>query len=287
MPSIQKKIKTDVDYSFQLLIVDEPIFYSAWHFHPEYEIIFIQEGEGDRFVGESTEKFSAGDLTMFGPNIPHLFKSKHKYNESSWARAIVIYFIPEIFESFFGKTTESHKILELLQQSHAGLKFKSGQVSHVTEKMEVLPQKDGFERIIVFFEILHQLSLISERTLLTEKLISLQTDKDDQRLNKVYEYIQQNYLRRITLHEVSDVACMNPNAFCRYFKKRTNTSFLQFVLELRISHARKLLKETSLSVNQVSYETGFNNLNSFLYQFKRLTQLTPVKYRMKQIQMLS
>ncbi len=277
MPSIQKKIKTDADHSFQLLIVDEPIFYPAWHFHPEYEIIFIQEGEGDRFVSENTEKFSAGDLTLFGPNIPHLFKSKLKQNESSRAKAIVIYFMPEIFEGFFTQTAESHKILEMLNQSQAGIIFKGTQVSHVAEKMEILTQKDGFERLIVFFEILHRMSLIPEKILLTEKLMTLQAGKDDQRLNKVYEFVQENYLRRITLAEVSEVACMHPNAFCRYFKKRTNSSFIQFVLELRISQARKLLKETTLSIKQISNETGFNNLNSFLYQFKRLTQLTPVK----------
>ncbi len=285
MSSIQKKINTCVDHSFQLLIVNEPTFYSFWHFHPEYEIIYILEGEGDRFVSESTEKFSAGELNMFGPNIPHLFKSERMYRSDSRARAIVIYFMPDVFENFFSQTAESNKIQTMLQQSRAGIKFKSPLVASVAEKMRDLTRTDGFERLLLFFEILHQLSLIPERILLTEKTNVLEADKDDQRLNKVHEFIKQNYQNQITLIDASEIACMHPNSFCRYFKKRTNSSFIQFLQEFRISQARKLLRDSSLSVSQVCYQTGFNNLNSFLYQFKRFTGLTPVKYRMIQNQL--
>ncbi len=278
-PILKKISQTDNPY-FLLMKVDEPHFFPLWHFHPEYEIILIEEGCGTKYLGNSVVNFQAGDLTLIGPNTPHLYKSSIENRHADISvRALVVYFKEALFDGPIFNTSESRKIKEMLALSRFGIGFSGITQNLASFKLKELYHKKGFDKILSFFEILNILSNGSDYGLITNSEISARMTSQDQRVNVVYEYVLQNFTSKILLADVAELACMNPNAFCRYFKKRTNLTFVSFVNGVRISNACKLLAETEMPVKRIGYESGFNNFSAFLNAFKKITELTPQQYR--------
>jgi AraC-like DNA-binding protein len=280
MNPILKKISQPNNVSFFVMEINEPRFYPSWHFHPEYELIFIEEGTGSKYLGNSIVPFGRGDLTLIGPNIPHLYKSKiTNLKKSTTARAVVVYFRVEQFGKLFLTLPESRKIKEMLELSCFGINFSKNTVDQASPIIRTLPQKKGFEKILSFLTVLHLLSHSVDFNLITDSELSARLTSQDQRINMIYDYVMKNFKSEIKLSDAAEIACMNKNAFCRYFKKRTNLTFIGFLNELRISNACKLLAETEMPVKQICYDSGFNSFPSFLNLFKKKVELTPQQYR--------
>lgn len=278
------KISNPADYSFNLFPQDSPYFGTPWHYHPEFEIVLIVESTGKKFVGSSITDFEPGDLCMIGSFLPHYYKNDELYyqnNKELRARSIVIHFLEDFLGEKFLELPESQSIKNLLERSKRGLQFGKETVKKVEEKYRSLLNLEGMDRLLGLISILKILSTSKDVTDLTTNPISLRNEVDSARMNRVFEFVMQHYQEEITLEKVADLAHMSESAFSRYFKKRTRRTFSQFLSEIRIEHACKHLMEDKMSVAEISFDSGFNNLSNFNRQFKAIKKTTPLAYRAK------
>ncbi|MFC4873208.1 AraC family transcriptional regulator [Negadavirga shengliensis] len=257
---------------------------TPWHFHPEFELTVITESEGKRFVGDHVEFFYPGDMIFVGPNLPHFHRNNEKYYQKEHdqlkVRAIVIHFLKDFLGKDFFDKPEMIKINQLFARAMRGLKVYGKTNEVISQKMEEILYLDGFERLLQLFHILNILSHSKEIKELSSPAFHYPVDSSDvERVNTIYQYILLNYKKTINLEEAASLISMSNSTFCRFFKKRTGKTFSEMINELRVGHACRLLMESELTVTQICYESGFNNFSYFQRQFKKITKVTPLKYK--------
>lgn len=260
-----------------------PYFDKNWHFHPEYQLVVILKGRGTRYIGDHIKPFKEGDMVMTGPNLPHVWRSDNAYfdpaNELD-THLIVAYF-PENFlgEGIFEKE-EFEDIGRLMKASARGLEITGKTNQEITSKMKKLVQLKGSSQLIQLLDILNHLSHSKDISPITNaEYINLNKESEKDRMGEVYEYVMKNYKEKIMLEEVAALANLSVSAFSRFFKSRANKSFSDFISDVRISHACKLLHEEGINISEVCYESGFNTLSNFNKQFKERIGKTPLAYR--------
>ena len=262
-----------------------PYFYKELHFHPEIELVHIHKGNGTQIIGPHIQNFKAGDLIMVGPHLAHLWRcNKQYFNKHSKlkAEATVVHFLPEALGVDFFLIPENIKIQKLLTRSKLGLSIQNKTKEKVASLMEALLIAKVTNKIILLLEILITIANSKEVEALNKKdILQLHANKETDRLNDVFQFLLNHFQEEVTLKEIANVANLSPNAFCRYFKLRTNKTYSSFLLELRINHACKLLTETNCSIHNICYESGFNNTSNFNRYFKQLTNFSPLQYRNK------
>jgi len=291
MKPLLKIVNTQKDKSFQIMLEDAPYFFPSWHFHPDYEIMLVLEGTGMRFVGDSMQRFRAGDLVFYGANIPHLYRSDPGYyhkDSTLRSKAVVVYFKEDFLGKDFWAIPDMAPIRRLLHLSKKGVKFKGAVKEKLKHHIQRLDNhKDSVDKIIDLLTILKIMANTSEHEYLSSDSFAMYVDEDDcERMNNVYQFIMDHYAKNPTLEEVASVANMSVTAFCRYFKSRTNKTYTQFLNEIKIGNACKLLIDDDLSISQVCFETGFNNFPHFNNQFKKIVGLTPSQYQAMHVKSL-
>jgi AraC-like DNA-binding protein len=278
------KISLSLEESFSVRTDLANRFYNQWHYHPEVELIYIVEGTGTAIIGDSINNVQGGDLFLIGSNLPHMFRSDDQYNELNSdliTEAIVLHFHPSIIDSFL-KLPENKAVDELLKKSLLGLCVLSDTREKSKLLLRAVKHARNSQRVIYLLQILQLIAESNDVKSLSHKpFISNFNSNDEHRLNRIYHYTLNNYLKEITLKEISNVIYMTPHAFCRYFKSRTKKTYSQFLLEMRVGQACKLLAETDYSIAVVSYESGFMNFSNFNRKFKQITGNTPIAYRKK------
>jgi len=258
-------------------------FYNRWHYHPELELVHIEQGSGTQFIGDNIQNFQSGDLILIGPNLPHYWRCDEKYfvgNTNLYAQATVLHFSENIFGEAFLSLPENKAISELLDKARRGMKLMGEQNVAVKLLLQnLLEQKEG-NSIIALLQILQTLSQNQDVKLLSNSAYREGFDQHDtDRINQIYQYSLANFQQKISIEKIAEVANISPHSFCRYFKSRSRKTYSQFLLELRIGHACKLLLEEKLSVAQICYESGFNNFANFNKYFKILTKRSPLQYQ--------
>lgn len=276
------KITPPPNSSFNFFAQDAAFFATPWHYHPEYEIVLVLESTGKKFVGSNISNFKPGDLCMIGAYLPHYYRNDEQFyakDASIRARSLVIHFLEDFMGENFFDLPECQAIKNLLECSKLGLNFGPQTVEKVAAKIEGLQYLTGINRLLELIAVLAILSESEDMQELTTNSMSLQNEVDSARINGVLSYIVQNYQQEIQLAEVAKLANMSESAFSRYFKKRTRRTFSQFIAEIRIEHACKLLVQDKMSISAIALESGFNNLSNFNRQFKLLKKTTPLAYR--------
>jgi len=278
-----QKIETNMNYAFYVKHMHFQYFSHPIMFHPEIEILLVIQGTGTLFIGNSIVHFGPGDLVMIGSNIPHGWQSDEKYtraNSKLISEIKIILFKPEIFGEQFWQLPESKGILKIIKLSQRGIKLTGKTLEEVTSLIDSITTAIGFNRIILLLSILEKISKNNEYQTITILDIQNMIDvKDSNRLNKVYKYLMNNYQKNITLEEAASIANLSVPAFCRYFKKRVNKTFIQSLNEIRIAFACQLLIDEDHSVTNICYTCGFSNVSFFIKKFKKITGLTPLNYR--------
>lgn len=284
-PRLEKIIHPS-QHSFHVRVFEEKHFTSPWHFHPETEIILITSGYGTRFVGDSVKNFYPGDLSIIGKNTPHVFLSSndfyHPDNQKS-CHAVCIQFKEDFWGADFYDLPEMKAIRELLRLAARGIRFLNRTRNQLEKMILEFPGKESTARISHLLAILEMMSVGEDIVVLSSagyRNIKLNTEDVD-RMEKLYEFVFRNFHRKITIKEVAEIMSISPHSFCKYFKSRTNKVFSDFVSEVRIGNACKLLIENNLSITQICYESGFNNISNFYRQFKRIKQRTPLDFQKK------
>lgn len=283
MKPILKKSLESPTGSYVVRELIEPYFDPNWHFHPHYQLFTVVEGTGTRFIGDDIRPFEAGDTVFLGPNIPHLWRSDRIYFDSAFplkTHGIVVYFTEDFLGKEFFEKTEMHLLKQLLENAHRGLQLEDHLKKRVQQVLQELIWTQSFDGILKLLSLLNELAHSVDYQFITS-LGYQNTYKisETERMQKVHEYVMKHFREEIRLDEVASLVGMSSAAFCRYFKTRTNKTLSEFVSEIRIGHACKLLVEGQLSVNQIGYDCGFNTISNFNKQFKNLTHKTPVQYQ--------
>lgn len=256
-------------YRFQV-----PFFEFKWHYHPEYELTYIIKGSGYRIVGNSYDHFSDGDLVLLGSNLPHTWSSK--LDEDVKSDAVVIQFSKEFISPFL-ELNESMLIKNMLETSIRGISFKANE--ELVSKIIELTQTEGVDRILKLISILDVLSIKQGTLIAPNTFHNVVSKKSEMRINKVCLFIQNNFYNKISLKEVANLIYLTESNFCKFFKKATGKTYSDYLNEIRINEARRLLVQSDKTISQISYECGFETLSYFNRVFLNKKGMTPSIYR--------
>ncbi len=269
--------------SFSINRFQQPYFDVPWHLHPQYEIIYVLNSSGTRYVGDSIEIFQKHDLVLLGNGLPHCWLNdaipdcKGKDFETDY---IVVQFNADFLGKDFFKKPELKEVYHFLQQSMRGIHFTGPIIPKVEQKLLAIINKSGLDRIILFFQLLNDLLKCSSKRLLSSNGFLDKFDFNEHpAIQKVKSYILENFKTGIRLEEAAESAGMTTTSFCRFFKAMQKQPFISYVKEFRIGYASRLLRESHLSIKEVAYESGYDNLSNFYRQFKEVNKLTPKDYK--------
>ncbi len=252
------------------------------HFHTEYEIIYIKEGTGTRFVGNNITKYQAGDILLIGSNLPHFMKSDEVYHSGNTdlrVKGTIIQFEKEFMYYAINHYPHFIKIKNLFQESQRGIYFAAGNFPKLQDLIEKIPLENGLNQLMSFLEILKEMSETENKQIISTTDFVNETIYDTARIDKIMSYLNKNYTRNVSLDEIASFAAMNSSAFCRYFKSKTGKSFKNYILDMRIGYACKLLLMEDMSISQLSSECGFETISHFNKTFKKNTGHVPSQYR--------
>jgi AraC-like DNA-binding protein len=261
---------------------------NEFHSHPELELIHITEGTGILLIGEMPISVQGGELILIGCNVPHMFRfERQKFYDPIMLQGampaplnlLLLHFDPKVFGDVFINVPENGMLKMLLKKAKNGLSIEGELKNEVLMMMDSLASASVHERLIHLLTLLNKIAANDCRQLInTESSMDINRS-DEARLTKVFLMTMHNFNKRIRLKEVAETVYMAPNAFCNYFKHKTGKTFFEFLLEVRINHACKLLREADFSVVMICYDSGFTNLSNFNRQFKGYTGKTPLEYR--------
>lgn len=258
-----------------------PFYNTFWHSHPEFEIAFLLNGNGKILAGDGLSQIMINDVILFGPNLPHSWYSEDMSNTAtSEVRQIIIQFPEDLLGNDWLSINEFIHFKELFQKAEYGIRFTGQARQRIAAGIMKMLEFKELERMLSLMRLLDLMARASNYELLSKASFSDKLNhKASSKINAIFMYIQQNFKDQITMESVAEFAHMNPSAFSRYFKRRTFKTFKEFLNEIRVSHACKLLMEEQFNITQVCYESGFNNISNFNRQFKKIKGLTPVEYQ--------
>lgn len=272
-------IEPDFGHSFTYQKFDEYKLNknNVWHYHPELELVYVNGGSGKRQIGSHVSYYTNGDLILIGSNLPHCgFTDSLTGNTSE----TVVQMKTDFLGDAFFKLPEMKKVESLFNIASGGIAFSGKTKRKIGDKMEVLEYQTDFQRLLSILNILNELGNSEDMRLLNAEGFSFATDvKDNDRINTVFNHVKNNFREELTLDEIASMVSMTIPSFCRYFKKITNKTYIQFVNEYRLVHASKLLAEKPMSITEVCFECGFNNFSHFNKSFKAFTGQNPSEYR--------
>lgn len=261
---------------------DLPYFYEPVHFHDECQLTYIIEGEGILFLGDKLDRFKKGDLYLIGPRLPHVFRNDPSYfkeDSNLRAKAITIFFLKDALMAMFDKIPEAYNIERLLENSNLGVRLTNENAHRVLPNMKNLLKLNGIQKVFELLIAISRISIDKNVEIISTGAPLILEEEDSIKLNKVFDFISKKFNERISLKEVSSLVCMTPTSFCRYFKRRTQKTFSQYLIEVRISNACKYLVESQYNVAETCYSSGYNNISNFHRHFISITGMTPNKYR--------
>ncbi|RMG20600.1 MAG: AraC family transcriptional regulator [Bacteroidetes bacterium] len=259
-----------------------PCLDASWHYHAQYELIYLPQSSGIRFVGDNVSQFEPGDLVLIGPYLPHLWRNDIAASTAENPPKINTIII-KFTDDFIGTNTFAYPefagIQQLLEQSKFGISFGKCTRKKLHQLLCNIVNFSAAEQSIRLLGLLHQLSKSNDQQQLSTTDMRQYASEHSQRIDAVIKFISDNYANYISLEDVAEVACLTPNSFCRFFKKMTNKSFVRFLNEVRIRNASRLLVQQNLQVSDICYMVGYQSITNFNRQFKQIMGMTPISYR--------
>lgn len=252
------------------------------HIHPECEINFIEHARGaQRIVGDSVETIGDEDLVLItNPKLEHAWMNHECKSQN--IHEITLQFHASSIPSDLLEKNQFQSIKRLLEKAQKGVVFGSESIGKVRPLLRTITcETDGFYSVLKLLMILHELSLAEDmRTLASHSFISLNKPlEEDPRINKVMEYLRQNYQQQVRLSDIAALINMSEPSFCRFIKQRTSKSFVDFLTDIRLGYAIRLLIDSTQSVAEIGYACGFNNLSNFNRIFKKKKGMPPTEFR--------
>ncbi len=271
------KIPKPKDEALVYQVDREKILYDQLHQHGEIQISYVEEGSGTLIVGDTINEYKEGDILIIGGFIPHVFRSDANATKESVMHTL--FFDYNSFGKDFFKLSDLSLTNEFFKQSEYGMKVLSNQ-DKIISLFSLLEHQNKVEQIATLLLVISQITKSKTEPLSSFVYRKSYSDDEGKRMSNVYEYAMEKYHEQISLEEISERANMSKNAFCRYFKKRTNKTFFQFLIEIRIESACKMIiNKPELPISLISEQCGFSNIANFNRKFKELKGCTPTQYR--------
>jgi AraC-like DNA-binding protein len=249
---------------------------NIWHYHEQLELVCIIESSGTRFIGDNIQKYEAGDIILIGKNLPHMWQEESPVDSSTSSDVVAIHLGTSFTKSDLLSLPEYSNIKRLLDLSAQGVAFHDTHA--LLDKIRKLHEMEGFKQFMQVTEVLNDLGNLKDFKLLTSQgFVEKLNDQKKGRLQLVHDYVMNNFRKEIGLVSAANIA--NPSSFSRYFKQAYGKTFSEYVNEIRIGYACKLLLEDDIGITQTCFQSGFNNISNFNKQFKKLHNLSPKEYR--------
>jgi AraC-like DNA-binding protein len=272
-----EKVPFENDSSILWKHVSARRFRFVYHYHPEIELIHFVDGEGVEFVGDSSQTFKAGHLVLLGSNLPHFWVNDA---ECQYAEACVIQFKPEIFGEYLLLLPELTRLKTLIEVASRGVAFSHLMAAQAVPLMMRLGGESGSKRLLTLLEMLALLSRDAQSRTLCAAAYHLQDSGEaKRRIEAVYRYLSTHFRESCSVPEVAKAVGMNEATFSRFFRRETGRTFIEALIDLRLSYACKLLRETDKTIAEMAYDCGFSNLANFNRQFRWKYRMTPKEYR--------
>ncbi|HEX8549261.1 MAG TPA: AraC family transcriptional regulator [Cytophagaceae bacterium] len=281
MKAVQEQLLIDKEQLFILKEHNIPRFLTPHHYHRELEIKLMIRGSGKSFIGDNIYEYKAGDLVLIGPNIPHHWVSDDHYEQNGTpAQCIFLQFQEDFLGEGFYSKTEAYQISQLMQKSRHGIQFFGEGRARAESLLLKLQAQSGFQKMICFLELLNELAQCWEIKFLGRANYStFSVEEEKARIDTVYDYIISEFKNEISLSRASEISNLSKAAFCQFFKKRTAKTFSDFVNEVRLNFACRLLLEDRLNILEICYESGFKNLSYFNRKFRDVYKMSPKEFK--------
>jgi len=254
-----------------------------YHNHERYELTLILKGNGLRFVGDNVEEFSSGDMVLIGPFLPHKWQIDKSYPKEKQVKAISIFFEEDFPSKDFNALSENSHIEELKRKSRLGVAVKKDSSVQIAKIFKSLSKHSNLSLLLNLIGILNEIAKSDQYYTLSTVKIGAKSNLNNQRIELITDYINENLHRNITLAEISKIAFMHKNSIGRFFKKSIGFSVIEYINLLRIGKACQLLIETNKKISFIAYECGYENISHFNRTFKKTKQMTPFEYRKNRI----
>lgn len=283
MKATLKKAVPNPEHSFNIHKDIGHDMLSAWHYHPECELLNIRRSYGTCLIGDHVGPFKNGDTFLFGSNLQHTFRHEKKYMERTDEKigeSVVVLFQEDFWGEAFLNLPEIKNIVKLLNTSKVGLRIKGETRKKVARIADDMLTDAPARKLINLLSALELIASTKEYDLISSSGFNPEVNRlDKDRINIIFEYTFNNFRQKIALEEVAALINMGKHSFCRYFKLKTRKTYIQFLMEARIGHACKLLVEEEFNMAEIGYACGYNNISHFYHQFKDLTKMNPLDYR--------
>ncbi|WP_367913358.1 helix-turn-helix domain-containing protein [Leadbetterella sp. DM7] len=269
-----------LDNAFSLRHDILPHFGTVWHYHPEIELHYLIKGEGTRFIGDHIGNFQKGDMILMGSNLPHTWKRTISDATHDHVEAMVLHFHPECLGKEFLNFSETQGINKLNELARNGLIIHGASKEAITELLWMMKTESGLNKLIYLLRIFHILLENQEYEVLSNSIEYSKFNKlDENRIDKIFSYTLQNFKEKIFIEDVARLTNLSVTSFCRYFKITANKSYFDFLTEVRLNHACRLIVETDYTIQHIAMDSGFENTSNFYRHFKKMKGITPKEYK--------
>lgn len=281
MKAIFEKVPLQQEEVCVVEVIRGNSFGCTWHFHPEYELTLTIKGHGHRIVGDNISNLERGDLVFIGPNLSHDWQADPSEVERS-VHAIVIQFR----EDFPGSQSLGSPVFEpmrrLFSRSRVGLRITGRTRDKIAWHMKRMSGEYGLRRFIHLLTVLDVLAHSGEcQPICSPSFNPVPNLYDQKRMNRICRYLNANLEKRSRVREIASRMHLSEGTLSRYFRSRTGKSFPKFINELRIGRACRMLAQENLSITEIAFACGFQNLSNFNRQFLKLKKVCPREYRRK------
>ena len=280
MKPFYTKATTNYDSSVTIRYDEQDVFYPHWHYHNEYEIVYIHKSHGIRYVGDNISPYKPGELILLGSRLPHTWitSEDNKIYKPEPAACTVIHIQKKFIHNDFFALGLMKEINALFERSTRGVNFVG--ITGIEVLLNRIQENKSTERVLAVMALLAKLSKHKNYELLSgsgfQKAATIPTDD---RLSLVHDFLANHFREQISLNSLADMANMTPQAFCNFFKRKTNKTVFTFINDLKIGYSCKLLIERDLNVSQIAALSGYNNTTFYNRKFKEKMKLTPKEYR--------
>lgn len=270
-----------LDNAFSLRHDVLPHFGSVWHYHPEIELHYLIKGEGTRFIGDHIGHFYKDDMILMGSNLPHTWKCNLSDTPSpDHVEALVLHFHPECLGREFLNFSETQGINKLNELARNGLMIHGASKEEIKALLWKMKPETGLRRLIYLLDIFNILLENQEYEVLSNSIEYSKFNKlDENRIDKIFSYTLQNFKEKIFIEDVARLTNLSVTSFCRYFKITANKSYFDFLTEVRLNHACRLIVETDYTIQHIAMDSGFENTSNFYRHFKKVKGITPKEYK--------
>ncbi len=281
---VKGKIRAQDEEHFRIGIFQDNLEKSTWHYHNHYEISFITEGTGKRIVADSMESFHPGDLVFIGQNLPHVWiadKARFALSNRNLEMVYLQFSTTILFPQLLSMA-EFANVRKALEMSERGIQIVGDTLNKVSEIMLQLPYLNGIEQLLNFYRLMDIIGKsTSNIALASEEYLRKKFNTSNKRIEAIHDYFMNNYRNEVNLEELSQLVNMAKGSLCRFFKENSGITLWEYLNHIKIEFACKMLMNNELSIAQVCFDSGFNNLNHFNRQFRKITGITPSSYRKK------